>query len=109
MFLPTLAQCHSIIINFDLCMSKGGHDIFTLVINFFGVNWQPKHITLGFFEATNFIGQTLIKILTNLLDTYELRKKIITYVKDEGFNFNTMTIALKLVVSCDMFGLEEIF
>ncbi len=109
MFLPTLASCHSIIINFDLCMSKGGHDIFTLMIKFFGVNWQPKHITLELFEATNFIGQTLIKILTNLLDIYELRKKIITYVKDEGFNFNTTTIALKLVVSCDVFSSEDNF
>jgi len=64
---------------------------------------------LGLFEATNITRQTLIKNFTNLLDTYELKKRIVAYVKDEGSNFNTMTIALKSVVSCDVFGLEESF
>jgi len=51
----------------------------------------------------------LIKKFTNLSDISELKKKIVAYVKDEGSNFNTMIIALKSVVSCDVFGLEEIF
>jgi hypothetical protein len=34
--LPTLEECHSTIPRFDLWMSKVGHDIFTLVINFLG-------------------------------------------------------------------------
>jgi hypothetical protein len=29
------------------------------------------------------------------------------YVKDEGSNLNTMIGALKIVVSCDILGLEE--
>ncbi len=36
-------------------------------------------------------------------------KKIITYVKDEGFNFNAMIGVLKSVVNCESFGLEESF
>jgi hypothetical protein len=32
--LPTLVNCHYATISFDLCMSKVGHDIFALVINF---------------------------------------------------------------------------
>jgi hypothetical protein len=35
------------------------------------------------------------------LDKYGLRKKIIVYVKDEEYNFNAMTSALKLVVNCE--------
>jgi hypothetical protein len=31
------------------------------------------------------------------------------YVKDEGSNLNTMTITLKLVVSCEVLDLEENF
>jgi len=38
---------------FDLWMSKGMNDIFALVINFLGIDWQPKHVTLGFFEGAN--------------------------------------------------------
>jgi hypothetical protein len=43
------------------------------------------------------------------LNTYELRRKIVAYVKDEGFNLNTMIVALKSIVSCDVLGLEESF
>jgi hypothetical protein len=32
-----------------------------------------------------------------------------TYVKNEGYNFNAMTKALKLVVNCDALSLEESF
>jgi hypothetical protein len=32
--LLTLEECHFITVSFDLWMSKGGHDIFALVINF---------------------------------------------------------------------------
>ncbi len=44
-----------------------------------------------------------------MLNAYELRKKIIAYVKDERFNLNIMTLTLKFVVSCDVLGLEEKF
>jgi len=43
------------------------------------------------------------------LDIYELRMKIVVYVKDEGFNLNTMTKTLKLVVSYDVLGLKKCF
>ncbi len=65
-------------------MSKGAYDVFALVINFLSSDWQPKHVTIGLFEATNTIGQALARSLIELLDKYGLWKKIITYVKDEG-------------------------
>jgi hypothetical protein len=37
------------------------------------------------------------------------RNKIIAYVKDEGSNLNTMTIALKSIVKCEVLGLDESF
>ncbi len=37
--LPTIVECHFAITSFDLWMSKVGHDIFTLVINFLGNDW----------------------------------------------------------------------
>jgi hypothetical protein len=46
--------------------------------------------------------------LIELLDKYGLQKKIIAYVKNEGSNFNAMTIALK-VVNCEHLGLKESF
>jgi hypothetical protein len=47
--------------------------------------------------------------LIELLDQYNLRKKIVAYVKDEGANLNAMTIALNFVVNCEVFGMEESF
>jgi hypothetical protein len=45
----------------DLWISKAKHDILTLVINFLGNDWQPRHITLCLFEPTYIIGQTLAR------------------------------------------------
>ncbi len=107
--LPKLIDCICAITSFDLWMSKGVHDIFALVINFLGSNWQPKQITIGLFKATKIIGQTLANNLTKFLDQYGLRNKIIAYVKDESSTLNTMTIALKFVVKCEIFDLDESF
>jgi hypothetical protein len=61
------------------------------------------------FGATKIIGQVLARNLIDLLDAYGLRNKIITYVKDEGSNLNTLSSALKFVVKCETLGLEESF
>jgi hypothetical protein len=87
--LPKLTNCISAIASFDLWMSKGAHDIFSFVINFLGCDWQPKHITIGLFEAIEITEQALANNLTKLFDQYGLRNKIIAYVKDEGSNLNT--------------------
>jgi hypothetical protein len=52
----------------------------------------------------------LAKNLIDLLDAYGLKNKIITYLKDEGSNLNTLTIcALKPIVKCETLGLEKSF
>jgi hypothetical protein len=45
--------------------------------------------------------------LTNYLNKFGLKKKIIAYVKDEGFNLNAMTSALKFVISFETLNLQE--
>jgi hypothetical protein len=41
--LPKLKKLYFAITSFDLWMSKGTHDVFALMISFFGViDWQPK-------------------------------------------------------------------
>jgi hypothetical protein len=82
--------------------------MFASVINFFESNWN-KHITFGLFEDVETIGQALARNIIDFLDAYGLRNKIITCVKDEGSNLNTLTNALKFVVKCEALGLEESF
>jgi hypothetical protein len=43
------------------------------------------------------------------LEKYGLKKKIITYVKNDWSNFNAMTIELKAIVNYESLGLEERF
>jgi hypothetical protein len=81
---PKLINCIYATTSFDLWWSKGVHDIFALVINFLGFDWQPKQVTIGLFETTKIIKITSSKNLTNLFDQYGLGNKIIGYVKDEG-------------------------
>jgi hypothetical protein len=90
-------------------MFKGANDVFSLVIIFVSNDCQPKHVTISLFETTKTTRQALAKSLTKLLEKYGLRKKIIAYVKDEGFNFNAMTSYLKFVVNCESFGIEKSF
>ncbi len=47
--------------------------------------------------------------MIELLEKHNSRKNIIVYMKKKGFNLNIKIIALKVVVSCDMLGLEEIY
>jgi hypothetical protein len=90
-------------------MSRIAYDIFALIINFLDENWQPKKVTINLFEATKMIDQTLTRNLSELLDFYGLKKKIIVSVKDERANVNSMTIFFKSVINCDILGLEESF
>jgi len=56
------------IVYFDLWMFKGAHDIFAIVVNFLGFDWQSKQVTIGLFETTKTTRQTLANNLTKLLD-----------------------------------------
>ncbi len=107
--LPELSQCVSATANFDLWMSKGAYDIFALVINFLDGNWKHRKVTIGLFETTKITNQALARNLSEFLDSYNLRKKIIIYVKDEGVNLNAITMVLKTIINCDILGVEESF
>jgi signal transduction histidine kinase len=64
---------------------------------------------LDFLRPQILVDIGLTKNLIELLDIYELRKKIVIYVKDEKFNQNIMIVTLKLVVSYEVLGLGESF
>ncbi len=107
--LQKLTNCIFATTSFDLWMSKGAHDIFVLIINFLGCDWQPKQVIIGLFEAIKITRQALANNLTKKIVQYVLKNKTIAYVKDVGSNLNTLTIVLKFVVKCEVLGLNEIF
>ena len=108
-FRPYLEACSTVTATFDLWMSKGAQDTFALVISFLTTNWEPKHITVGLFEAYDTTGVDLAVQLRGLLEKFGLTKKVICYVKDEDANLATMTTTLKSVVGCDSLDLPMSF
>jgi hypothetical protein len=61
-------------------------------------------------EIAKTTRQMLAKNLIDLLDAYGLKNKVITYVKDEISNLNTLTnCALKPIVKCKTLALKENF
>jgi len=42
-------------------MSKGAYNVFVLIINFLGNDWQPKHVIIGLFEASETKRQAWLK------------------------------------------------
>lgn len=54
--LPILAFTITMFTSFDLWMSKGGVNTFTLIINYLNEIWIPIHFTIGLFEVHETIG-----------------------------------------------------
>ncbi len=57
-------------------MFVGVHDMFDVVVNFLSNNWEPKHVTIDLFKATETNGATMAIKLHALLDKFFLTKKI---------------------------------
>jgi hypothetical protein len=60
---------------------------------------------IGLFEANEIISARLTKQLKALLEKFGLTSKVLCYVKNEGTNLETMTIALKPIISCEALSL----
>jgi hypothetical protein len=50
--------------------------------------------------------KALARNLTQLLDQYDIRIKIIAYVKNQGANLNAMMTTLKCMVNCEVLDME---
>jgi hypothetical protein len=72
-----LLNCILATFTFDLWMSKGVHDIFTIVINFRSNDWETKHVTNGLFELTYTNGATMALKLQKFLDMFSLIEKLL--------------------------------
>ncbi len=59
---PFVNVIGSIIATFDLWMGKGAFDTFALVINFLTLDWEPKHVAIGLFEAKGTFRVSLLSV-----------------------------------------------
>ncbi len=52
----TFAKTITMIFTFDLWMSCGGFDSFTLMVKYINSKWEPCHITINIFEVHEIFG-----------------------------------------------------
>jgi hypothetical protein len=81
-------------------MSKGGLDIFVLIIHFLNHNWELDHVTIRLLETAYTYGATMAIQVNEMLATYGLNAKILACVKYENNNLTIMTTTLTFIVSC---------
>ncbi len=74
--------------------------ILLLIVHFLNNKWEPYHVTMGFFETIETIGNVLALQVNDLFAKHKLTTYVLTYVKDEGNNFSTMTSIFTSIVSC---------
>ncbi len=80
-------------------MLKVEVDTFVMIMYFLNDKWEPYYITVGFFETINTFGNSMALEVNDVLEKYGFKFQIITYIKDEGGNLNTMTNALISTIS----------
>jgi hypothetical protein len=84
----------------DLWMSSVGYNKFVMVVSFINNSWDPTHLIIGVFKMKNITSVARENEVKILLHSFDLVDKTIVYDKDEGLNLNTLTNALKFIVSC---------
>jgi hypothetical protein len=94
---------------FDLWMSRLDYDTFVMVVSFINSFLKLTHVIVRIFEVQNTIDGTMESQVKILLDSFGLLDKVIIYIKNEGSNLNTLTNALKYVVSCFPLQLSTLF
>ncbi len=100
---PTLAKCLIATCIFDLWMSKGGHDIFVMVVNFLSTNKSWNTSLVGCLKPMICVVLPWLWSSNKSLTSFQPHK-ILAYIKDEGSNLPTCVQAFKSVMSCGDFG-----
>jgi hypothetical protein len=65
-----------------------------MLVNFINENRHPIHEIIGLFKVYNVVGVGMVNKIKSLLGYFGLLDKIITHVKDEGYNLQSLTTTL---------------
>ncbi len=97
--LPSLASCVTCTTSFNLWMSHGGHDTFAMVVSFINNLWEHACHSGNFWGAQH-KWCSHHKPSKSVMGFFWFTWQIIAYVKDQGSNLSTLTLALINVVTC---------
>jgi hypothetical protein len=105
--LPKLGGATTISTSFDLWISRGRIDTFSLVINYFSEAWEHVHATIGLFEVNETTGSCMAQQLQSLLEKFGLIHQVLAFVKNEGSNLASMATTLCSIVDCELLYLPR--
>jgi hypothetical protein len=92
-----------------LCINRGQHDTFVIVIHFIFVDWKFQDVIIGLFQAIDIIGHGLARELKAILEKFGCIFKIWSKEKNESINLGNMIMTLKLVNCYEALSLLEPF
>jgi hypothetical protein len=107
--LLRLVDATTLLVSFDLLMSKVDVDTFALVINYLNESWMPQHVTIGLFKVHETARFSIANQLCSLLRNYDVMHRMITFVKDKGNNLISMATTLRSIVNCCLLKLQLIY
>ncbi len=76
-------------------------------MNFISDFWVFRHVTIKLFKMLNIYGIILAKIVKPSLKKFQMTKRIIFYVKNEGSNLGTLESVLIFVVNHEFLDLSK--
>lgn len=91
----TLGGC----LQFDLWMSRGNKDIFTVIFSTVDQDWKILHLNLGLLETVHTDGNSLAEDLKSIINSAGVQRKIVGLLKDQGSNLIKATRVIQQRVS----------
>ncbi len=88
---------------------RGGVNTFVLVINYLDETWTPRHATIGLFKVHETSSNAMALQLQSLGEKFVLILWVITFVKDEGNNFETVVATLQSIIDYEPFKLLWVY
>jgi hypothetical protein len=70
---------------------------------------KPSSASIRLFEANQDKWSTYGSKVARFIQQISVEEKVIGYIKDKGIDLGAMITSLKVIVSCENFGLEELF
>ncbi len=106
--LPKLASATIVYASFDLWMSKGGINTFSLIMNYLSKNWESMNVNVGMFEVNETTDSCMASQLQSLFEKFGLIHRVLAFVKYEGSNLASMATTWHSIINCELLNLPHV-
>jgi hypothetical protein len=105
---PLLESAQFCSLSFDLWMSVGNQDIYSLVAHVMSDEWELRTVFLALADIKDTTGVTVSESILEKLKQYDVKSKTICCVVDGGANLAKSVRLIAANVTCDVFQRQPI-